>query len=894
MPTHSDEAFEQNAHEVFHYARCENGAELIYRALHPFGDRGEFALHCDQGAGPTVSFGEADGRDHRRAGSREVAAAPCFEDRLLVAEGQRSDWFPFDERWTLYQSVDSDAFGRFFIQFHLFTDLPARYWDGQRLAHTVDLCYVTGRLQVRDDALCEPLRAAHPDRRVAWDDPASPFDGTGRQVFMGDLRLDKPGRADRLVHRSPRRGVEPGAVPRDRSASTSAPPRSPPPPASSRAPYGPSPPSPTRGYTPPTDPPAPATERAADAPQPSPAGRHRRHANAPDPDAEDDPCDHRPPTTTTGPTGPEQARPDQARPEPIGPDPGRVDPNRARPAPNRPMAVGSKRLNPTGSGPDGDSPPGGWRPLGQLCRPWAFHLAAVVLCAVGAAGWTVTGHNRSPGPLVASADAPTLAGEPTPSILAAARAVTDGNRPGPPAGALSVEVPPGQGAPRAVRGPATGPVETGPEPFTPTAAGGGGATAPGPCNRPSRRDHPGPRDRRRGRLDRHPRRRDRRRLGRTRDRGGAAAPRSPDPGLPGGSARSPDHHPTGGPGPRTTTSPTWPTSCLPLPAYLGESFVLMEESRSRHQASVEYPRLILYGPDARILIGVSSHPLRPAAGGRRGGGARRDQWAVALLAVRLHQCLRPRHRHGDVHRLPRVTAAADLGGVPGVDRRLRRSGRAAHRRPIGQPPAAEGRPARPVPPPGLPVRPLDPQQRAAVPADPPVRLRQHLVQLRAECGGGRRPGPPHHRSSALGDGRSPASWRPNGAVSPPTPQSATLCTTCSTSMATTTSSWSRRCSRPWPARATRYDWNQGSTGLDDSVAFRTLDLAGRQDPVLAAIVGADRLFVDLSNAWFEVLGAQRSEFLRSNGIYDIDFRPQNLDGGFVGRVCDHLLSRGRR
>ncbi len=193
MGTHSDDAFSNNAHEVFHYARCENGSELIYRALHEFGASGGFNMHCDQGAGPLVSVGSTDGDDSRVTG-REIPAAACFEDRVLVPEGQRSDWFPFDERWTLYQSVDSEEFGRFFIQFYFFADLPSRYWDGEKLARTVDLCYLTGVRQVRADEFCEPMRLANPDRRVEWDDPASPFNGADRSVFMIDIRADNNAR----------------------------------------------------------------------------------------------------------------------------------------------------------------------------------------------------------------------------------------------------------------------------------------------------------------------------------------------------------------------------------------------------------------------------------------------------------------------------------------------------------------------------------------------------------------------------------------------------------------------------------------------------------------------------------------------------------------------------
>ncbi|MGI9616135.1 MAG: hypothetical protein ACR2QO_24690 [Acidimicrobiales bacterium] len=187
--SHSDEAFGNNTHEVFLYARCQNGSELIYRALQAIGNQGEFNLHCDQQAGPAVAVGRSasavDGR-----GSREIPASQCFEDRVLVGAGERSDWFPFNERWTLYHSVDTPSFGRFFIQLQLFTDVPSRYWDGESLARTVDLCYLTGERQVRDDEYCEPMRAANPGVRVPWDHPASPFDGADRTVFMGDIRLD--------------------------------------------------------------------------------------------------------------------------------------------------------------------------------------------------------------------------------------------------------------------------------------------------------------------------------------------------------------------------------------------------------------------------------------------------------------------------------------------------------------------------------------------------------------------------------------------------------------------------------------------------------------------------------------------------------------------------------
>ena len=48
---------------------------------------------------------------------------------------------------------------------------------------------------------------------------------------------------------------------------------------------------------------------------------------------------------------------------------------------------------------------------------------------------------------------------------------------------------------------------------------------------------------------------------------------------------------------------------LPLP--LRENYVFMEQSRSLARATVEQPRAILFGTDARILIAVSSMPSDP-------------------------------------------------------------------------------------------------------------------------------------------------------------------------------------------------------------------------------------------------------------------------------------------
>jgi len=329
-----------------------------------------------------------------------------------------------------------------------------------------------------------------------------------------------------------------------------------------------------------------------------------------------------------------------------------------------------------------------------------------------------------------------------------------------------------------------------------------------------------------------------------------------------------------------------------LPPFMGESYVLMEESRSRHQASTEYPRLIMYGPDARMLIGVSSHPLDPL----------REVVELAELdeATGLWRFSQLDFRNAFRH----DTSTESCAGCHG-----------SPQRPIwgaypnwpgafaGQDERLSGGQADSLL--ALKADPIDRFHTLAFPSDHSIANNGQLYlptrqygyantsfnfELNAAVADGlarRIIGHPNWESD--GHHLMAMQWRCDGRYDP----------------ASRDALYNRfgidgnndfRLESPvFEARADQrdeYDWNQGSTGLDRSVAFRTLDLAARQDRELAAIVESDRLFVDLSNAWFGVLGAERSAFLRSNGIYEIDFRPQNLGGGFVSQVCAHLEGKG--
>jgi len=103
------------------------------------------------------------------------------------------------------------------------------------------------------------------------------------------------------------------------------------------------------------------------------------------------------------------------------------------------------------------------------------------------------------------------------------------------------------------------------------------------------------------------------------------------------------------------------------------------------------------------------------------------------------------------------------------------------------------------------------------------------------------------------------------------------------------------CSRPSGASPVHsagdgLSWNQGSTGLADVVAFRTLDVVGQSDANLARIVTGDSKFDLWDEVWFDLRGGARALWLK-NGMQlsTRDFRPQNLT--FGGAVCDYVKGK---
>lgn len=542
----------------------------------------------------------------------------------------------------------------------------------------------------------------------------------------------------------------------------------------------------------------------------------------------------------------------------------------------------TKELRLTRSG--GDVDPGRrslvpWLHPRWLPHRWIVQLTVVALCALAAIVWSSSPRSAAPDSLVAGVNTSTVAGEPSSSIIDATEAAT--------AGELVVD---------GDRGQATSDVADTSESSQATVVGGGGD---GDSDGGS-------------------------------DRGGSSGTddsstgdnTAGDIGTPGGGAAAADE--TGDdPAAAVPAAPIIrPTRTFPvnqtdrlttaglvtmvennqittvadflsaLPRYMGESYTLMEDSRSRHRASTEYPRLIMYGPDARMLIGVSSHPLDPlrevvelAELDDTTGLWRFSQFDFRNAFVHDTNTESCAGCHGSPQR-PIWGEYPDWpGAFAGRDERL-----------------AGGQAATLM---NLKADPLDRFHQLAFPSD-------HSIQNNGQF---------YLPTREYGYANTSFNFELNAAVADGIAR-----------RIVTHPSWGtdgyRLLASQWDCgrrndsasidalynlfgidgnndfqlespvfeakddQRNEYDWNQGSTGLDDSVAFRTLDLAADLDPELGAVVNANQLFVDFSNYWFNILGAERAEFVRNYGIYEIDFRPQNLGGGFVGQVCNYLATNG--
>lgn len=215
--TASADAFASNLHSVTYAIDCNSGAarsqypvKLIVSAMATYGNPGGFTIFVN-GQPAQQPAGTAAPPNSPPGGTELGRQIPTFDRiaaNLLVPAGQTSnDDAALAERWDTritLRRADGSVLATVDPGFTVFT--PPRYFDVNRgLAHTIEICY--GGLNAAGQFITDPLQAgtivrrarggacgaiapngpATPlPQRIAFDDPASPFNACRRDAIFRD------------------------------------------------------------------------------------------------------------------------------------------------------------------------------------------------------------------------------------------------------------------------------------------------------------------------------------------------------------------------------------------------------------------------------------------------------------------------------------------------------------------------------------------------------------------------------------------------------------------------------------------------------------------------------------------------------------------------------------
>jgi hypothetical protein len=184
--SHSPDALSNNVHELLYAVRCDDGTELITDTISRFGNPGEYSRSCEPGVTiATTDNGYPDGE-----GERLIPDRTCVERDVLVAPGETISPWALYEKWSSGNALttpDDQPLARFDTAFGVFD--PSRYAQADgTIARTLALCAETtpaGR-RANGGYCAGPLPAA-------FDDPASPLDGTQRDVYLAGTTVANAG-----------------------------------------------------------------------------------------------------------------------------------------------------------------------------------------------------------------------------------------------------------------------------------------------------------------------------------------------------------------------------------------------------------------------------------------------------------------------------------------------------------------------------------------------------------------------------------------------------------------------------------------------------------------------------------------------------------------------------
>jgi len=183
--------FRQPRHEMGYFIDCSDGTVARFQIVTAIGHEGEYTRACD-GSDITVAAvpNGLNGGGHRRIPDSECAR------RLLVPEGQRSNFGLLRESWQFSQSIRASN-NRSLLSIGPYFNVrnPSRVFDPDSpnlLINVIDLCYrdEPDGLKARGP-MCEQSTLVDPS--VAWDSPTSAFDGADRDVDINGIRIRNEG-----------------------------------------------------------------------------------------------------------------------------------------------------------------------------------------------------------------------------------------------------------------------------------------------------------------------------------------------------------------------------------------------------------------------------------------------------------------------------------------------------------------------------------------------------------------------------------------------------------------------------------------------------------------------------------------------------------------------------
>jgi hypothetical protein len=197
--SHSADATQNNVHEVFYAARCNDGTELISTTMAGFGAANEFNRSC---APATTITPPTSSPYPPSGGERLIADRGCIEQYVLVPgsnPGAQSDIWALYENWKLDDAGLATAGGTKLASFDPWFAVrnPSRYYSsGTTVGRTVDAAWETDPADggVANRAPWTEVQELSP---FEYRDPRSPFDGAQRDFYVRETTVANAGGPNR-------------------------------------------------------------------------------------------------------------------------------------------------------------------------------------------------------------------------------------------------------------------------------------------------------------------------------------------------------------------------------------------------------------------------------------------------------------------------------------------------------------------------------------------------------------------------------------------------------------------------------------------------------------------------------------------------------------------------